>query len=360
VQFLGDRDTIVKRDDSRDVLAFPNGRYLEIPGATHSDLYRLKAPYTVDPKGRFALIRYGIQETKAPQASLDPKPPRRITKVVFVLHGIRALTTSDWISDLGAEIRGVDIDTTRTVVAEPGAGDATLVIHPEYGWLTAVRFAIPFFRERYLSWFADRFAEAFAEYPRADFLAVAHSNGTYILGQNLLRLSGMDFKRIALAGSVLPVDFPWDTLRARSQVVSVQNYRANRDWPVGLLCAGLRALGFTDVGTGGFDGFHGSTVNEIAHLRGGHGAAFDSKSRRQHVIGYLMRQENQRIEDKETATDPTIFRMLSHLMSYIAWGIVAAAGLLGLWVWRGGQRRWRRLLPVGVFLFFVYLILDIV
>jgi hypothetical protein len=361
VQFLGDTDTFVKRADSKDVLAFKNGRYLEIAGAGHKDLYRLEPPYTNDPEGRFALIRYGIREGTPPPPPDDTPPAPPIDRIVFVLHGIRALTSADWISALGTEIR--DLDQTQALLgAAPGSPKgATLLIHPEYGWLTAARFALPFFRHRYLAWFADQYAEAVAQYPGAQRLAIAHSNGTYILGQNLRRLSGMSFTRIILAGSVLPVDFSWDNLRAQQQVSAVQNYRANHDWPVGLLCAGLRALGFTDVGTGGFEGFYGSTVKEVAYLKGGHSAAFATAPRRSHVIRALLSEQDTPTDaGLGMAIDPTVFRTLSHLMGYIAWGLVLGVGLLGLWIWRGGRHWLWRLLCTAGGLFIVYIILDII
>ncbi len=351
------RDDIVKRDDSKDVLAFRNGRYLEIPGATHADLYRLEKPYTNDPDGRFALVRYGIRDTTP--VTTPPRTVEPVTRVVFVLHGIRALTSADWISALGTDIRDVDPTQARIESLRAGEG-ATIIVHPEYGWLTAAKFAIPFFRQRYLAWFADRFAEILAQHPEAKFFAVAHSNGTYILGQNLLRLSGMEFERVILGGSVLPVDFPWDSLRARAQVSEVRNYRANHDWPVGLLCAGLRALGFDDVGTGGFDGFYGSTVSEVAYLKGGHGAAFESEARRRHIVRYLLLGDSSALADAEKATDPTWFRMLSHFMWYVAWGLVLGAIALGVWVWRGRPAHRRRLLFIVAGLVIVYVVLDII
>lgn len=358
VQFLGDRDAIVKRDDSRDVLAFENGRYLEIAGATHGDLFRLEARYTDDPDGRIALILHGIRDRSWPTAAASAKAESPIKRVIFVLHGIRALTTDDWVSQLGTEFRG---DPTDSAMAPVPSGDgATAVIHPEYGWLTAAKFAIPFYRHRYLAWFADRFAEAFAQHPRATFYAVAHSNGTYILGQNLLRLSGMEFDRVALAGSVLPVDFPWDTLRARQQVTAVRNYRATLDWPVALLCAGLRALGFRDVGTGGFEGFYGSTVDEVAYLKGGHGALFESESRRRHVVNFVLSGRDKPAAGLTKASSVhTLFRITSHAMPYVAWALVAGTVALAVWVWRGGPRRRQRLKWVAIALFVLYVILDI-
>jgi hypothetical protein len=96
----------------------------------------------------------------------------------------------------------------------------------------------------------------------AEFSIVAHSNGTYMLGQSLLHTPGMRFITVVLAGSVLPQTFPWDQLAEHDQVIRVRNERANRDWPVAVLCSGLRGLQMRDVGTAGFAGFEGAVVQE--------------------------------------------------------------------------------------------------
>ena len=52
---------------------------------------------------------------------------------------------------------------------------------------------------------------------------VAHSFGTYILGNAMLKYDWLRFDKIILCGSILPVDFPWDELIKHGQVQSVRN-----------------------------------------------------------------------------------------------------------------------------------------
>jgi serine/threonine-protein kinase len=52
---------------------------------------------------------------------------------------------------------------------------------------------------------------------------VAHSFGTYILGNALLRYPYLRFNKVILCGSILPRDFPWDGLIKRGQVQAVRN-----------------------------------------------------------------------------------------------------------------------------------------
>src|SRR5262249_41117906 len=149
------------------------------------------------------------------------------------------------------------------------------VLHPTYGNFTAARFALPGVRRKNIPIFQDWYTEALAKYPTAEFNVIAHSNGTYMLGRSLKKTPGMHFENVTLAGSVLPMRFPWDDLVANEQVGRVRNDRANRDWPVALLCNALRGLQMRDVGTAGFAGFKGQETYECAYYPGGHSKALD-------------------------------------------------------------------------------------
>jgi pimeloyl-ACP methyl ester carboxylesterase len=60
---------------------------------------------------------------------------------------------------------------------------------------------------------------------------VAHSFGTYILGNALLKYDWLRFDKIILCGSILPQDFPWDELIERGQVQAVRNEYGTEDMP---------------------------------------------------------------------------------------------------------------------------------
>ena len=169
----------------------------------------------------------------------------------------------DWVSEVASEIQTQDAKAT--------------VVRPYYGHLSALRFVLPSVRRRYLRWFQDQYTERLAQNPIAEFDFIGHSNGTYMLGQSLQTIPGMKFTRVAVAGSVLPAGFfdSTSTVRARQQVVAVRSDAGRFDWPVGILCRTLRrVLLMHDLGTGGYDGFTGSFVEEHRYFAGGHGGMF--------------------------------------------------------------------------------------
>jgi hypothetical protein len=255
VQLLGTKDTLVSRDDSIDVEQFPTACYLSIPDADHRTVYRLDlAP---DPDGRYALIR---------EAVLEPQPPHGVnrsvpgpSRVVFVLHGIRASNNDTWVK--------------QTVEAIGRRWPDVTAIGSGYGFLSALAFAIPMTRRKNLRWFQDAYTEALALNPLAKFGFVGHSNGTYLFGESLKRLPGMQFEHAVLVGSVLPADYDWNERVLRGQIESLRVDGSCYDWPVGWLCSALRGIGMRDVGTGGFDGFTsfgGPSKREYFWYKGGH------------------------------------------------------------------------------------------
>jgi len=130
-------------------------------------------------------------------------------------------------------------------------------------------------RRRYLRWFQDAYSEALARNPKAQFSFIGHSNGTYLFGESLRDIPGMQFERAALIGAVLPTDYDWDERVRRGQISSLRVDGSCFDWPVGWLCSALRGIGMRDVGTAGFEGFTGfigPAKHEFFWYLGGHSA----------------------------------------------------------------------------------------
>lgn len=256
VQLLGSKDDVVAREDSVDIEQFPTAFYIDVPGATHADLINLDR--ASDPQGRYALLRDAFVHTTPKLASnIEIAGPEQ---VVFVLHGIRA-DNRTWVQEIIAAIEK--------------RWPAARVIGNQYPYCSAFEFAIPPLRRRYLQWFQDQYSEALARNPHATFNFIGHSNGTYLLGESLRAIPGMQFNRVVLVGSVLPIDYDWDKRCDFEQVKSVRVDGSCYDWPVGWLCSGLRGLGMRDVGTGGFEGFTRSAKlnkNEFFWYNGGHSA----------------------------------------------------------------------------------------
>jgi len=97
-----------------------------------------------------------------------------------------------------------------------------------FGYFSVFRFLAPWARTAKVRWFREAYREevkdkdvalAQGQHPSI----VAHSFGTYILGNALLKYDWLKFNKVILCGSILPQDFPWDKLIARGQVQAVRN-----------------------------------------------------------------------------------------------------------------------------------------
>jgi alpha-beta hydrolase superfamily lysophospholipase len=340
VQVLGDKDQLVHKEDSKDVLAFANGHYLTVPEANHKELYRIDlAP---DPELRYAVIRKAFVGEFANAARERDCAPE-IKRVVFLLHGIRASNVDKWIEGLRKLIEDRD-PHTRTR-------------RPTYGYFTALRFALPSVRRRNVAILQDAYTEALADFPDAEFNIIAHSNGTYMLGQALLAIPGMRFTNAALVGSVLPEDFWQRFTRLRDQVKNIRNDRANRDWPVALLCSALRGLRMRDVGPAGFSGFLGESALEVAYYRGGHGAALEPGNWNR-LVTFVF---GLGLEKPENLVDePGFYRQLSNLMPYLtplAVLVVVAGGIF--WTFQDAVFHLERAILAAVILLVLYVALDV-
>ena len=275
VQFLGDVDGVVAREDVRDTEAFVNSYTVTIPGADHHNLFDpAEAPAAVG----YPMILNAFRNPRAVSAALlaqmEPTGPKL---VVFVLHGIRD-SNAGWVTDIAEEIEKRCNQEKIDVVVDRST----------YGWFSAIKFALPWVRMRNLPWFLDRYSYHFARNPEARFHFVGHSNGTFILGTSLQQVPAMEFERVYLAGSVLPSDFPWKAMLGM-QVRSVANQCSSRDWPVGWLCRSLKEIGFRDVGTGGFDGFKDlDPQDQTLFFDGDHGSPL-RRTNQSAIVNYILK-----------------------------------------------------------------------
>lgn len=311
-QFLGTRDGLMTREDSRDIETFPTGYQELIPGATHSDLIELDL--SVESNQRFALIRQAFER---PQRSVDPIGEKE-QRIVLVLHGIRA-SNEGWPS----KIAGYIADTWKGTKAVPAT----------YGRFTAIQFMFPGTRRKFLPWLQDTYAQLLAENPQATFHFIGHSNGTYLLGESLKTIPAMKFERVALIGSVLPTQYPWGDRLADEQIVQLRNDRGASDVPVGLLCGGLRGLGMTDVGTAGVEGFRWQQAGkrEVFYYPGGHSKALESDENLYRIARFAM---DGAVEDPApdfTMRDTVRFAWLFQAAQWLGRG--AAVALLALAGW---------------------------
>jgi pimeloyl-ACP methyl ester carboxylesterase len=288
LQMRGTNDNIVREKDSTDVLAFPQGQQIPVPGADHGSIALLSVhrganggpELTAEGCERYALLRNAL--LRGPEAlglaipeSTDPAMPAAASDcVIFILHGIRARNIETWLQNLAQEI------SKRNPRSTP--------VRPSYGYFSALRFVLPSVRRRNIRWLQDEYAQRLAENPRATFHFIGHSNGTYMLGESLKKIPAMRFERVVLAGSVLPTDFFAAGKVVRDQVRAVRSDGACFDWPVGILCRVLRnTLQMKDLGTAGYDGFSGSFVTDYRFHSGGHGDMFTAENVRS-IVDFVL------------------------------------------------------------------------
>ena len=348
IQVLGTNDSLVRPEDSKDVLALPDARQFEVSDAGHADVYYLG---DASSERRYAILRRAFCED-----SFNDRPrtqptesDQEVNRIIFLLHGIRASNVDAWIREIEAAIAGRSLERTR-------------VVHPSYGYFSAARFVLPSVRRRNIATFQDWYTEVLAQYPTAKFSIIAHSNGSYILGHSLRTTPGMRFDHVALAGSVLPRDF-WQGFRdgrLRCQVDRIRNHRAKRDWPVAVLCSALRGLRMRDIGTAGFAGFDGTSTDEVAYYRGGHGDALRPEHHAS-LVDFVLGKD---VSDPNCLDrDAGLFRQLSNAAPHaMRFGVLASLFALGWFVFffDGYGSSWENAFVVLVLLIALYVVADIV
>jgi pimeloyl-ACP methyl ester carboxylesterase len=365
IQLLGTQDGVVKREDSIDLQQFPNGLQLDMPEANHDNLYRPQGEDTVSQEEweqRYQLLRWAIlqcdpqqpaQIPSALQQYVTPAPTTSATTTatVFIVHGIRD-GNSGWAGQLEDQIN------------QSAPGKCT-VIRSTYGYFSAFNFLFPWLRHQNIRWFQDQYSYHFALNPAAECYFIGHSNGTFILGESLKRVSAMQFKRIYLAGSVLPCEYPWQARFDLAQVETLRNDRSCWDWPVGILCSGLRGLGMKDIGTGGFDGFHfdDDRTEEVYYYPGGHGEPL-VKENLSNILAFILDGDRRHPTHLLELTQISAkFQWISRAAPYFApcllLIVLGVLWLWGLWIFQSfawdSLAFWLKLILSVAILYFAYL-----
>lgn len=343
IQILGTSDHLVTHDDILDQKFMPRAKVYEIPAADHRGLIDVDA--APDPDRRYRQLKDAI--LGRPDEEVGRERPRKEGATAFILHGIRASALGTWVEDLGADF------STAT------GDEHTQVVSPDTGYFSAMEFALPGTRRRKVHEFLRLYGEAFATRDPDRFVFAGHSNGTYMMAQSLDRVPAMRFRRIYLAGTVLPRRYDWQRVFENEQVGhrvdgewkpgEVRIDRADRDVPVGILCSWLRGLGSGDVGTAGVDGFEnisGRSIDQREVVPGGHGAALKTKDQLTDIAGYLASEDGDGVAREARRADASgrdrlgarVFNGASRFVGLrpIAWilllalGALAAAGLVKL------------------------------
>ncbi|MEM1182152.1 MAG: hypothetical protein AAGM22_27640 [Acidobacteriota bacterium] len=300
VHLLGSADLAIRPEDVIDLDQFPNAVPVGVSGVSHSAIARPNQQTENPLKRAFlgeAVANRGVKVTGSAK------------KVFFFLHGIR---------DSRDCFKKVSDELSRRYP------EAKMVL-PHYGYLSARGFLNTRYRNSFVSWFIDEYAEYLARNPKTEFYFAGHSNGTYILGEALQRIPRLSFERLYLAASVLPPKYDWDTaINDRQQAKSVRSDMGSQDWSVGVLCRVLNKFGWKDIGTGGFDGFEFGDTDHIAYHRftGGHGAML-KEGNTTSIVDFLLSSSSAKLDSREVGRPSKIF------VTFVKYGdILLPIGLL--------------------------------
>ncbi|APW58787.1 hypothetical protein [Paludisphaera borealis] len=176
--------------------------------------------------------------------------------VVLLIHGIR--TQADW----GPMVR------SKLEIA-----GRIEVIPIKYGYFDVLRFWFPIWtRRRPVEHVKTQMRVALQRsrktHPEAKLSIIAHSFGTYVIGEILQQGFDLKVHRLILCGCVLPEVYPWHQLQGRVNGEVVNECGKADIWPV---LAKSLSWGY---GASGTHGFGAVLVNDRFHA-GGHGQYFE-------------------------------------------------------------------------------------
>lgn len=167
------------------------------------------------------------------KSSLDRNERRRQDIIVFAIHGFN--TRGEWKNHL-APILGQETDGERYIFHPWDYGDYKLSI------------LNPFSRRKKVNEFHSFYNATMALYnEKPEICVIAHSFGTYILGNSIKRFPEIKFDRVILLGSVLERNFPWK--KFEKKIKKVLNLIGGAD--IALLLANITP-GLGSAGRNGF------------------------------------------------------------------------------------------------------------
>jgi pimeloyl-ACP methyl ester carboxylesterase len=151
---------------------------------------------------------------------------------VVTVHGIR--TVGAWQKQIATAIASADM--------VPYSAD--------FGFFSAASMCLPHARDTKISWIRRVYDDMRQHSGIARPSVICHSFGTWLIGELLRRYDDVLFDKIVLAGSILPVQYDWNSLLDHGRVLKVRNEVGTRDpWPA---IAGHVSSVFGPAGSQGF------------------------------------------------------------------------------------------------------------
>jgi pimeloyl-ACP methyl ester carboxylesterase len=260
IQLLGTIDDLVSPEDDVDFAVSTGFSYIEVPESGHKNVIFMDDSHAGKKRQeafKQALLTEGIAQPK-------PIDDKDITDMVFVVHGIR--DQGYWTKIVARRLRLVANADNYRVATETSS----------YGFFPILSFLVPGARQEKVQWFMDKYTEAKARYPDANFHFIGHSYGTYLLTKALEDYPAVTFKNVLFAGSVVNQGFAWSKY-VPDRIGQVYNFEATADWVVAFFPKAMQSVGIKDLGSAGHDGFKEAehltdSVRNHSYVIGGHSA----------------------------------------------------------------------------------------
>ena len=247
--------------------------------------------------------------TDAEPATMEPAQP--VVEVILLIHGIR--TDGYWQQNVA------------NVLQSP-----KIVVHPIRfnRFLDLFSFWLTFTRRPFIDRVERELDDTARLYPGCKISIVAHSFGTYAVGEVLRKRDNIQLHRLVLCGSILQSDFEWRYIRPRV-AKTVLNDCGSRDWwPI---LAKKLSWGYGDAGTYGFgtvnvrDRFH--ELRHSDYFKTGFAAEFWKP------WFHEDRVADTKWEQERPPTPKLMYLVeVANLKLIIGFSLTFGLGL-GLWVW---------------------------
>ena len=338
IQLIGSVDDVVSREDASDLLAAHGCILKTLPQTGHPEIGRAlmggDAPGARERRDKVAEALLGDLDALEPDRVHLLPPDPEVTRIVYVMHGIRDY--GNWTDVLKSDIE-------RRCRA---AGETVAVLNMKYGYFPMLPFILYSDRQKNVRRFMDQYTEHLARYPNAiekDF--AGHSNGTYILASAMQHYVTVRVRRVFFAGSVVPKHYPWSQLIADGRVRRVVNVVATGDWVVALFpklfeqiadLVGIRpTTGWLDLGAAGFRGFldsgEQSSVQDLKFASGAHstGVQLDDRGKLEAISAYLASGDDLALSAfRQAPAQSSMLGFLSNITPLV-WAVLVAIVVSG-------------------------------
>lgn len=249
-----------------------------LEGSTE-DVVRVLQAFYMNELSETGVVAVEYRGSKHEISRDQPRPHQRqpdatrIDHVVLVVYGIRDV--GKWQQKVGKMIDGV-------------AGLKSVRV--QFGYYDALSFVSIFGNsKRPYQVLLRAYTDARDRYPNAKISVIAHSFGTWLVGQLIEKHPGLKLHRIILCGSVMREDYPWSDYADKVGVgvpetqMAILNECGDADiWPAVAKAASSR---YGSVGRYGFN----NDVHVVSRwFTGGHGCFFSIEHMRSNWLPFLQ------------------------------------------------------------------------